>query len=107
MYCAVPSAEFASITPLLAQKLFHHVDCVPSSVEAAVVVSEPISEVAVVVALPPVHVGEAATTRNEPSAFGLNATCTCVESTTEAVTFWPPAVIADIVPKVWPELPVW
>src|SRR3984893_17723044 len=46
-------------------------------------------------------------TRNEPAEFGLNVTFTCVELTTDAVTFCPPAVIAAIAPNVWPELPVW
>ena len=34
-------------------------------------------------------------------------TITWVELTAEAVTFWPPAVIAAIAPKVWFEWPVW
>ena len=69
--------------------------------------SLPIRVEAVAVALPPVHAGEAMTTRNEPSEFGVKVTCTLVELTTDAVTFGPPAVIAAIAPKVCPELPVW
>ena len=56
--------------------------------------------------VPPVHCGAATITRNVPSEFGLNVTCTCVELTTEADTFCPPAVIAAIAPNVCPELPV-
>jgi hypothetical protein len=37
----------------------------------------------------------------------VKATCTCSESTTEAVVFSPLAVIAAIAPKVCPEEPVW
>src|ERR1700722_2564394 len=62
---------------------------------------------AVEVGLPPVHSGDATITRNEPSEFGVNVTFTWVELTTDAVTFWPPAVIAAIAPNVCPELPVW
>ena len=46
-------------------------------------------------------------TRNDPSEFGLKDTCTCVEFTTDAVTFCPPAVIAAIAPNVCPDAPVW
>src|SRR3984957_4235571 len=62
---------------------------------------------AVEVALPPVHSGEAMTTRNDPLELGVKATWTSVELTTEAVTFCPPAVIALIAPKVCPDEPVW
>ena len=55
--------------------------------------------------MPPVHDGDATMTRNDPSGFGVKETCTCVELTTEAVTFWPPAVIAAIAPNVCPEEP--
>src|ERR1051326_7017786 len=107
MYCALPSPELSSIRPLLDQKLCHQVDCGASSVGVETVVSEPISVEAVVAGLPPpVHCGEAAMTRYEPSLFALNVTCTCVEFTTEALTFWPPAVIAAIAPKVFPDAPV-
>ena len=34
-------------------------------------------------------------------------TCTCVELTTEAVTFCPPAVTAAIAPNVCPDEPDW
>jgi hypothetical protein len=70
------------------------------------VASLPIRVEAVVVALPPVHTGDAMTTRNEPLEFGVKETCTSVELTTEAVTFCPPAVIALIAPKVAPDEPV-
>ena len=73
---------------------------VDSSDAVVAVVSLPIRVEAVVAALPPVHLGDAMTTRNDPLVFGVKATCTCVELTTEAVTFCPPAVIALIAPKV-------
>src|SRR4051812_357857 len=101
MYWAVPSEELASIRPLPAQYRFHHADWVASRPDAAEVASPPIRAEAVDVALPPVQAGEATTIRYEPSLFGLTPTCTCVELTTEAATFWPPAVIAAIAPKVW------
>ena len=63
-------------------------------------VSPPIRLDAVDAGLPPVHLGDAMITRNEPSEFGLNVTFTCVELTTDAVTFCPPAVIAAIAPNV-------
>ena len=71
------------------------------------VASLPIRVEAVLVALPPVHSGDAITTRNEPLEFGVKETWTSVEFTTDAVTFGPPAVIALIAPKVCPEEPVW
>src|SRR5512142_341888 len=101
MYWAVPSDELASIRPLLAQYWFHHADWVASRSEVAAVASPPIRAEAVDTALPPVHEGEATTIRYEPLLFGVTPTCTCVELTTEAVTFCPPAVIAAIAPKVW------
>ena len=63
-------------------------------------VSPPIRLDAVDAGVPPVHLGDAMITRNEPSEFGLNVTFTCVELTTDAVTFCPPAVIAAIAPNV-------
>ena len=78
-----------------------------SSDDVVAVASLPIRVEAVVAALPPVHVGAATTTRNEPLEFGVKETCTSVELTTDAVTFCPPAVIAVIAPKVCPEEPVW
>src|ERR1700722_15717630 len=107
MYCAVPSEEVAWISPELAQWPFHQDDWVDSSVEAAVVASLPIRVEAVLVALPPVHAGEAMTTRNEPLELGVKETWTSVELTTDAVTLVPPAVIALIAPKVCPDEPVW
>ena len=52
------------------------------------------------VADPPVQSGAATTTRNSPSAFGLNDTWTWVGLTTLACTPRPAAVIAARVPKV-------
>ena len=52
--------------------------------------SLPIRVDAVLVALPPVHSGDAMTTRNDPLEFGVNETCTSVELTTDAVTFCRP-----------------
>ena len=74
---------------------------------SAAVVSPPIRLDAVDAGLPPVQEGEATMTRNDPSEFGVKDTCTCVELTTDAVTFCPPAVIAAIAPNVWPDDPDW
>ena len=74
-----------------------------SSDDVAVVVSLPIKLLAVEVALPPVHSGAATITRKDPLEFGVKETWTSVLLTTDAVTFCPPAVIADIAPKVSPE----
>ena len=64
MYCAVPSEEFISIRPLPAQKPCHHVACVASSEAVVADVSEPITDEAVDAGFdPPVHFGEATTTR--------------------------------------------
>src|SRR6266542_1240830 len=101
MYCAVPSEELASMRPLFVQYRFHHADWAARRPEVAAVGSLPINVDAVDTALPPVQEGEATMTRNEPSLFGLKLTCTCVELTTEAATFCPPAVIAAIAPNVW------
>ena len=68
-----------------------------------VVGSAPIRFDAVVARLPPVQLGAPTTIRNEPFALGRKLTCTVVEFTTEAVTLWPPAVIAASEPKVRPE----
>ena len=56
---------------------------------------------------PPIQEGAATMTRNDPSEFGVKDTRTCVELTTDAVTFCPPAVIAAIAPNVCPDDPVW
>ncbi len=64
------------------------------------VVSLPMMLDAVDDGVPPVHWGDATITRNVPLEFALNDTFTCVEFTTDAATFCPPAVIAAIAPNV-------
>src|SRR5579885_3527000 len=104
-YWAAPSDEESSNNPAFAQKLCHQVVVVeygapPVERESALKIV-----CAVVSALPPVQWGAATMTRNEPSAFGVKLTRTSVELTTEAATFWAPAVIAAIEPKV-PAVPI-
>ena len=97
----MPSEELASIRPLFAQYLFHHVDCVASKLDVDAETSLPITVDAVDTALPPVHEGDATMIRYEPLLLGLKLTCTWVLLTTAAETFCPPAVIAAIAPNVW------
>src|SRR6266568_4463470 len=74
-------------------------------VDSALVVSPLITELAVVMALPPVHVGAATITRNEPSVLGLNATWAVSESGLDADTLRPPALMPANEPNVWPDAP--
>jgi hypothetical protein len=68
-----------------------------------VVRSLPSRAAAVLTALPPVHLGDTAITRNEPSLFGWKLTCPVRLFGVDAVTLRPPALIAAMAPNVCPD----
>src|SRR6266487_1101261 len=74
-------------------------------VDCALVASPLMTAVAVVTALPPVHMGAATITRNEPSVLGWKLTWAVTEFGVEPTTLRPPAVTAASEPNVCPDAP--
>src|SRR5689334_15523547 len=98
-YSPLPSPVVIFRRPMRPQKAFHQALCVWSRL--AVVASLPRSWVATVAAaVLPLNLGEPQTTRNEPSAFGLNET-EMVRPFAVAVTPCAPAVSAASEPNFW------
>src|SRR5882757_7109795 len=105
MYSPEPSDELILIRPAVFQSLCQKARCAAWIVDAALVVSPLITELAVLMALPPVHVGAATITRNEPSVLAWNETWAVRPSGLDAVTLRPPALMPAREPNVWPDAP--